>query len=310
MMSGKRRISSSSAESYKGSPPKAQRFRTPGMTDSVAKIHPGDAEGQQLVVADDEIADWPAPRSQLLAARAFIEECVEGQHLTLLVPDKDGSCSSMKLIFIHWDIDEFSMVADGLSSGKILHETLLHLGHPPSLIKAHFLSKCASIFHASEKENMESYQATRIIVMDQGSRGSPPLVAPSTSRDTPQPVKVLIIDHHESSHFPSNALVATGCRATPVPTSSMMTYSVCSPLIQSAPKRDMCASYAVLGVFGDLGVNSVKFGEGPWPREFEGVAKREKKSVLGKVVGLVNAPRRTDVFNGTLRNCRLFNCCC
>lgn len=41
--------------------------------------------------------DWPAPVSQMEAARSFIQDCADEKHLTLLVPDKDGT---------HWPFSE------------------------------------------------------------------------------------------------------------------------------------------------------------------------------------------------------------
>lgn len=185
--------------------------------------------------------------------------------------------------------------ADGLSSCKIVYETLLSLGHPSSLIKVHHVAKCASIFHASEKASMESFRATRIIVLDQGSRGNPALVSQTIDL---KPVKTLIIDHHESTRLPSGALVVPGCRTIPVPTASMIAYAVCRTLLPSQDICDNCAAFAVVGIFGDLGLNGVNLNQHPWPSEFGRVVREQKKTVLRKVVGLINAPRRTELFNG------------
>ena len=293
-MTAEKRKASASPIGSSCSPSKIQRFLS---SEETTRLNAMDSscKGQELMVSENETTDWPAPRGQISVAQEFIRECVEGNHLTLLVPDKDGAC-----LLHEWLCAVLTGIstADGLSSGKILHATLTSLGHPPSLIKAHFLSKCASIFHISERTAMESHNATRVIILDQGSRGSPPLVSPYTRTDPPLPVKVLIIDHHESTYFPSDSLIVSGCRASSVPTASMLSYAVCCPLLQDKLTRDACAAYAVLGVYGDLGTSGVKWGSGPWPGEFAEVVKREKKTVLGKVVGLVNAPRRTDTFNG------------
>lgn len=44
-------------------------------------------------IQEADFPDWPAPKEQIEAARAFIRECVEGQESVLVVPDKDGSHS-------------------------------------------------------------------------------------------------------------------------------------------------------------------------------------------------------------------------
>ena len=44
--------------------------------------------------ADDmAFPDWPAPQVQMDSAREFIKDCAAAEHLTLLVPDKDGKTS-------------------------------------------------------------------------------------------------------------------------------------------------------------------------------------------------------------------------
>lgn len=220
-----------------------------------------------------DYADWPAPLTSINAARAFIKECATGNHLTLLVPDKD---------------------ADGLSSGKIMHQTLVALGLPATRIEVHMPGKATSIFQPDERAKMEAHGATRIIVMDQGSRDGPPLVGPTTA--TGEPVRILILDHHESDVFPEGALVVSACRSPPVVTSSLLTYLVSLPLHKTI--RDDCAVPALLGVFGDLGPTAVKWGEGPWPAHLGNVVRRETKKALSKAVSMMNAPRRTAEYQG------------
>ncbi|EJD07456.1 DHH phosphoesterase [Fomitiporia mediterranea MF3/22] len=201
-------------------------------------------------------------------AREFIKVCVSEKHLTLLVPDKD---------------------ADGLSSGKIMHHTLTSLGLPKDCIRVHMLAKSASVFQDSEREKMEGYGATRIIVMDQGSRGGPSLVSPVTPDG--KYVSTLIIDHHESDEFPEGSLVVSACHSPPIVTSSLLTYLICLPLHPSI--RDECAVPALLGVFGDLGPNVVKWNEPPWPSHLGDVVKKVTKKALSNAVSMMNAPRRT-----------------
>ncbi|KAI5121861.1 hypothetical protein M0805_001069 [Coniferiporia weirii] len=212
--------------------------------------------------------DWPAPRLDIESAREFIKDCARNQHLTLLLPDKD---------------------VDGLSSGKIMHHTLTSLGLPSSRISVHFPSKASSIFQNDEREKMEAHNATRVICMDQGSRGGAPLV--SSISKSGEGVRVLIIDHHESDEFPNGALVVSACRSLPVATSSLLTYLVCLPLHASV--REECAVPALLGVFGDLGPSAVKWGEEPWPAHLGDVVKRVTKRALSEAVSMINAPRRT-----------------
>lgn len=101
------------------------------------------------------------------------------KHKTLIVPDKD---------------------ADGLDGGVIIHRTLTALGLSPSLIEVHLLRKGRNIHDEEERVAMKAKRPKFIIVVDQGSRRSPPVV------DDPE-TKVLVIDHHLSDEFPENTLV-------------------------------------------------------------------------------------------------------
>lgn len=191
--------------------------------------------------------------------------------------------------------------ADGLSSGKIMYNTLISLGHPPDRINAHMLGKCNSVFQVDERKKMEAYGATRVIVMDQGSRGGPPLVAPSSNSGLP--VRTLIIDHHESVEFPEGAFVVSACRSPPISTSSLLTYLICLPLLCQCDDDKLieeCAVFALLGVYGDLGPSAVTWDDAPWPAHLGNVAKKVTKKALMGAVSMMNAPRRTSEYLGML----------
>lgn len=102
------------------------------------------------------------------------------QQRTLIVPDKD---------------------ADGLSAGVIVHRTLVTLGLDPSLISVHLVQKGSNIHEEFEREAMAKSSPKYVIVVDQGSRGGPPVI---DSEDA----KCIIIDHHLSDHFPRDAIVS------------------------------------------------------------------------------------------------------
>lgn len=127
----------------------------------------------------------------------------QSQKPTLIVPDKD---------------------ADGLSSGVIIHRTLLKLGLSPEFLDVHLVQKGSNIHEEYERKLMLEKKPSFIIVLDQGSRGGPPVV---DDRD----VQSLIIDHHLSDDFPESAIVSspfiwrylltrTGSISMPLPTSS------------------------------------------------------------------------------------------
>ena len=78
------------------------------------------------------------------------------------------------------------------------------MGHSPALIHVHVLSKGSNVHSDRERDLMESYDADKVIVLDQGSRPGPPLVA---SKGHP---RVLIVDHHMSVEVPFTTSV---CRS-------------------------------------------------------------------------------------------------
>ncbi|KAI8993799.1 hypothetical protein BD414DRAFT_513472 [Trametes punicea] len=224
--------------------------------------------------ADD--ADWPAPASQLSAARKFLKECVGSNTETLLLPDKD---------------------ADGLCSGLIIYHSLVHLGLSPGNISVHFPSKGSNIHAPAERAAIASYGARYVIVTDQGSRGGPSIVQGDA--------QTLIIDHHWSTAFPEGALVCTAAHCPPIATSATLAYDICAPLLRSgdvqvgsratAEKLNETLEYlCAMGTMGDLGT-SFKWAP-PFPDMRECLRKWTKK-VLGEAIGLINAPRRTAAYD-------------
>jgi hypothetical protein len=67
-------------------------------------------------------------------------------------------------------------------------------------IHTHFVRAGRSIFSAEERALMTAVcrekDVSHMVVLDQGSCASPPLVEPDTG------TKVLIVDHHQSQEFP------------------------------------------------------------------------------------------------------------
>jgi hypothetical protein len=138
---------------------------------------------------------WPAPAEQLTAAQIFLKEwsvldnplplprsdcySAAAQKPTLIVPDKD---------------------ADGLSSGVIVHRTLVKLGLDPKLLDVHLVQKGSNIHEEHERKSMLEKKPSFVIVLDQGSRGGPPVFDDKEARS-------LIVDHHLSDEFPQDAIV-------------------------------------------------------------------------------------------------------
>jgi hypothetical protein len=207
---------------------------------------------------------WPASEEALEAARAFIRECATRGKRTLIVPDKD---------------------ADGLSSGVTLYRTLIALGLDPCLISVHLVQKGSNIHDEIERAAMTAREPGYIIVLDQGSRGGPPVIDDPACRS-------LILDHHLSDDFPQNAVVASACHFPPVATTSLLTYEICKTLDPSI--EESCAYLCCIGTHGDLG-NTLKWLP-PFPDMKETFKVHTKKSI-NDAVSLLNAPRRTAKFD-------------
>ena len=103
------------------------------------------------------------------------------QQTTLIVPDKD---------------------ADGLSSGVIIHRTLMKLGLDSQHLHVHLVQKGSNIHEESERKLMLEKSPKFVIVLDQGSRGGPPVIDSDGTR-------CMVIDHHLSDEFPKDAIVTT-----------------------------------------------------------------------------------------------------
>ena len=240
------------ATNAKGAPSKRQKEPEPDYCDLETR-------------KDENGADmWPAPANAIEDARAFIKRCAASQGKTLIVPDKD---------------------ADGLDAGVILYKTLTFLGLPSSLIDIHLIGKNSTVHDEAERSAMLAKEPAFVLVVDQGSRGAPPIV------DSPR-TESLIIDHHLSDEFPKNTLIVSACHFPPVATSALLTYEICKAL-----KPDIlstCGFLCAMGTHGDLG-NTLKW-KPPFPDMTE-VFKTHTKKAINDAVALVNAPRRTAKFD-------------
>ncbi|KAF2234361.1 DHH family protein [Viridothelium virens] len=208
---------------------------------------------------------WPAPEDQIRTATDFIIECAKSNERALIVPDKD---------------------TDGLASGAILHRTLVALGLDPTLIDVHLIEKGNTIHSTSERTAMKASNPSYIIILDQGSRKSPPVI------DSPH--KALVIDHHhaELEDFPESALFINACHSPPVVTSSLLTYLLCEPLHSDVATQ--CDWLCVMGTHGDLGT-TLKW-EAPFP-DMKDTFKKYTKKALNDAVSSINAPRRTATYD-------------
>lgn len=184
---------------------------------------------------------------------------------TLIVPDKD---------------------ADGLTSGAILRRTLILLGLDSDLIDTHLLKKGNSVHDEFERTTMAAYEPFYVFVLDQGSRKSPPVIN--------RPHRSLVIDHHHAleDDFPEGSIHVTACNSPPVATTSLLTYLICRDLDDDVEKH--CDWLCIMGTHGDLG-NTLKW-EAPFP-DMREAFKQYTKKAINEAVSLINAPRRTAMYN-------------
>lgn len=148
------------------------------------------------------------------------------------------------------------------------------------------LKKGLNVHDEESRKDMASYKPSFIIVLDQGSRESSPLID--------EPHRGLVIDHHhaEDKDHPEGATFITACNSPPVATSALLTYILCRDLHPDV--EEACNWLCAMGVHGDLG-NTIKW-EPPFP-DMQAMFKKYTKKGINSAVSLINAPRRTATYD-------------
>lgn len=75
------------------------------------------------------------------------------------------------------------------------------LGLNPANLDIHLVKKGSNIHEEEERTAMLAKQPSYVFVLDQGSRGGPPVI---DSEET----KCIVIDHHLSDDFPDQSIVS------------------------------------------------------------------------------------------------------
>lgn len=159
---------------------------------------------------------------------------VEHNRSVLLLPDKDADGLSGEC--------RRASFADR-AAGTIMYKTLVHLGLAKDRITVQHLEKGTNVHSESELARMSAMNPDKVIVLDQGSRPGGPLLPQAGL----QP-RVLIIDHHQSDHFPDEAQILTACKSPPIATAALLTYMLVRDM---HPKIQSLESWrALVGVFG------------------------------------------------------------
>ncbi|KAG4292888.1 hypothetical protein FPRO06_12376 [Fusarium proliferatum] len=191
--------------------------------------------------------------------------CAAAGKQTLIVPDKD---------------------ADGLAAGAIIRKPLILLGLDSKLISCYTMTKNSLLHYGDSRANMEAYNPSYIIVLDQGSWKSEPVV------DSPH--RALVIDQHlaEDDDHPKGAILVTANKCPPIATSWLLTYLICRDLHDGV--EESCGWLCVMGTHGDLG-KATKW-RSPFPN-MEATFGTHTRTTINNSAKLTNAPRRTAAYD-------------
>lgn len=171
------------------------------------------------------------------------------------------------VVFCHFD-------ADGLAAGALLGRTLTRLGF--TNVRVVPSARGESAFSAEARSRLATLDPAALIVADLGI--DPAGVLPD--------VPTLYVDHHQWSAAPPGAVVVSGYRWDPIPTSSWLAFELLAPLADI----DDLGWIGAVGAIGDLGEKA------PWER-LPGIRKRHTAKWLKEAVALVNAARRAPAFD-------------
>ncbi|RBA22048.1 hypothetical protein FPRO05_00395 [Fusarium proliferatum] len=191
--------------------------------------------------------------------------CAAAGKQTLIVPDKD---------------------ADGLAAGATIRKPLILLGLDSKLISCYTMTKNSLLHYGDSRANMEAYNPSYIIVLDQGSWKSEPVV------DSPH--RALVIDQHlaEDDDHPKGAILVTANKCPPIATSWLLTYLICRDLHDGV--EESCGWLCVMGTHGDLG-KATKW-RSPFPN-MEATFGTHTRTTINNSAKLTNAPRRTAAYD-------------
>jgi single-stranded-DNA-specific exonuclease len=161
--------------------------------------------------------------------------------------------------------------ADGTGSAGLAVRWLERTGRVPAAVIAP--GKGEDLYGETFAARLRAAAPDALLVLDQGSR--PRAVLPG--------VPTLVVDHHDApaEGVPVDVYLS-GLAEEPVPTASVMTWRLLSPL---ADLSDV-VWYMAVGAFGDLG------SDAPFP-EITGAKKQFGQKHLADVTALVNAAKRS-----------------
>ena len=171
------------------------------------------------------------------------------------------------VVFCHFD-------ADGLSAGALFGRALTRLGF--TNVRVVPSARGESAFSDEARARLATLDPAALVVTDLGIDRAGVLPG----------VPTLYVDHHQWSAAPSDAVVVSGYRWDPIPTSAWLAYELLAPLVEI----DDLGWIGAVGTIGDLGEKA------PWSR-LPDLRKRHTAKWLKEAVTLVNAARRAPAFD-------------
>ncbi len=158
---------------------------------------------------------------------------------------------------------------DGLGAGVVLHYFLERNGLNRSRLVILHPPKGSNAFSDPASRLVRQSQPVGLFVLDLGIN----------SREIVPGLPTLLIDHHRPEGEPPGSTVLTGYRWRPVPTSSLLTYLLCS---REGLVHDR-AWVAAIGNLGDLG---------PEYPDLQSAIKSQKQKYIREATSLLNAAKR------------------
>lgn len=200
------------------------------------------------------VPDWPAPAAQMSAARRFLRDALDDRRV-VVAGDSD---------------------VDGLAAAVLLLRTLGRLGTATTPAVAW---RGEHVHMDAMRARLGSLGPSSLVVVDMGSRDG--TILPG--------VPTMVIDHHQPSGTPGDALLVSAYGAEPVAPTSLLVWHILRGL---APMRiDDLSWLALLGTVADLGAGAPFPEIRPWMRKWG-------RTAVSEAIALLNAARRAGSFRG------------
>lgn len=165
---------------------------------------------------------------------------------------------------------------DGLGAGVVLWHFLTRSGIAPERLLAVHTPKGSNAFTPAVRQMLDSHNPAALAVLDLGIQQFP-LVAHG--------VPVLLVDHHRPAVEPPGGFSVCGYGWEVVPTSSLLTFLLCSQTQKQPPQGIADKAWvAAIGNLGDLG---------PEDPVLQAAIKQQKQKYIREATSLLNVAKRS-----------------